>query len=144
MATATPGPMIKAIHGRIGNLVFYYSRGTQCIRTHVIPRNPDTEAQRIVRRTFAGAVRSWQAMTLEERYPYRRKARYMNMSGYNLYISEYIKTRISSLSRINTAQTAPDYDLPAIYSNPITSVSKPYKTGYNINPYPEPLKSGPG
>ncbi len=91
MATATPNILINSIRGRIGNVVFYTRHGIQCVRTHVIPRNPDTEAQRFVRRSFRDAVRSWQIMSTDERYVYNRKARYLNMSGYNLYISNYLK-----------------------------------------------------
>jgi hypothetical protein len=94
MATATTNILINSISGRIGNVVFYTNRGRQCVRKHVIPRNPDTEAQRIVRRAFGDAVRSWQAMTQDEKHEYIRKARYLNMSGYNLYISTYMKIQI--------------------------------------------------
>ncbi len=90
MATATPNILINSIRGRIGNVVFYTRRGRQCVRVHVIPRNPDTEAQRVVRRAFGDAVRSWQAMSPDEQYTYTRKARHLNMSGYNLFISGYM------------------------------------------------------
>jgi hypothetical protein len=97
MATAAPGIIIKSISGRIGSVVFYTRRHTasgtitQCVRAHVIPRNPDTEAQRAVRRSFADAVRSWQSMSPVEQNSFNRKARYLNMSGYNLFISNYLK-----------------------------------------------------
>jgi len=97
MATATPNILINSISGRLGNVVFYTRRravnGTlrQCVRTYVIPRNPDTEAQHAVRRSFGDAVRSWQAMSPDEKYTYIRKARHLNMSGYNFYISKYLK-----------------------------------------------------
>jgi hypothetical protein len=100
MAVAIPGFIVKSISGRIGNVVFYTRRRsgkgtiTQCIRTHVIPRNPDTEAQRAVRRSFGDAVREWQSMSPDEQYSYNRKARNLNMSGYNLYISIYMKSLI--------------------------------------------------
>ncbi len=59
-----------------------------------MPRNPDTAAQRDIRRTFADTVKSWQALTGEEKYKFMRKARSLQMSGYNLYISEFMKERI--------------------------------------------------
>lgn len=99
MATATLNPLLKSVRGRIGSFVFYTRKNTQCIRTHVVPRNPDTVSQRNIRSSFAEAVKSWQALTVEERYKYTRRARGMNMSGYNLYISEYLKNRISASSK---------------------------------------------
>jgi hypothetical protein len=102
MATAKPNILINSISGRIGSVVFYKRLGTQCVRTHVIPRNPDTEAQRAVRRSFADAVRSWQAMPPEDQRTYNRRARFLNMSGYNLYISNYMKITIQALYRAST------------------------------------------
>jgi hypothetical protein len=98
MATATPNIMLKAISGRIGNVVFYTNRGRQCVRTYVVPRNPDTAAQRAVRRSFGDAVRSWQAMSQDEQYAYTRKARSLNISGYNLYISNYLKRAMQAVN----------------------------------------------
>lgn len=68
MATIELNPIILSLHGRIGNVVFYHSRNKTYARIHVIPRNPDTEIQRIVRRTFANAVKSWRGMSQEEKY----------------------------------------------------------------------------
>ncbi len=126
MATASPSLLINSIQGRLGSFVFYYSRGTQCVRTYVIPRNPDTQAQRIVRRNFAEAVHTWQSMTSDQKYAFNRKARYLNMSGYNLFISGYIKTNIRSLLANNTTS---EYDMSAATAasfSPIHSVSNPY------------------
>ncbi len=123
MAIATPGPMIKSIHGRIGSLVFYYRNGRQCVRVHVMPRNPDTEAQRIVRRAFGDAVKSWQAMTDDQRYVFNRRTRYMNMSGYNLYISEYMITKISGRTGTGMSPLISAHALTSAFSNPLTSVS---------------------
>lgn len=99
MAAALTNILIKSISGKIGNVVFYSRRRTAsgtitlCVRAHVIPRNPNTEAQRSVRRSFADAVYSWQALPDEEKYAYNKKARYLNLSGYNLYISNYLKSK---------------------------------------------------
>ncbi|MBN2403170.1 MAG: hypothetical protein JXN64_12320 [Spirochaetes bacterium] len=98
MATAALNPIITSISGRMGGVVFYSRHGRQCVRSHVIPRNPDTEAQKACRRTFAGAVKSWQSMAQDEKYIFIRKARYLQMSGYNLYISQYMTKRASAVS----------------------------------------------
>ena len=99
MATATLNPLLRSISGRIGNVVFYRRHNKQCIRLYVVPRNPDTLLQRNVRRSFADAVKSWQSLTDEEKYKFTRKARRTHMSGYNLFISEFIKESISAGSR---------------------------------------------
>ena len=77
-------------------LSFTAGKGNICIRAYVIPRNPDTAAQKEMRSTFADAVKSWQALTKEDKYRFSRKARGLNMSGYNLYLSGFIKEKISA------------------------------------------------
>ncbi len=144
MATAIPTTMIKSISGRIGSVVFYQNRGTQCVRTHVIPRNPDTQAQRIVRRAFGDAVRSWQSMNADEQYAFIRKARFLNMSGYNLYISGYMKTRIPAMLITGTSKAYPDNTLNSSSLNRIHSVSKTYKAGSGTNTHPGGPKHSPG
>ncbi len=151
MATATPNILIKSISGRLGNVVFYTRRGKLCVRTYVIPRNPDTEAQRIVRRSFAEAVISWQSMTAEEQYIYKRKARHINMSGYNLYISKYLKRVMQAVSHIpidelklNVSPLTWNPGLSTLNLIPFPSVSKSYSKLYGINTYREPPKLLPG
>ncbi len=144
MATATPGIIINSLHGRLGNVVFYIRRGTQCVRTHVIPRNPNTEAQKAVRRNFADAVHSWQSLSSDEKSDFDRKARYMNMSGYNLYISKYINTRISYLRTSDPASLSGSGALLSISFNSFPSVSKPYTKGSGTITLPGHQKPRPG
>jgi hypothetical protein len=93
MAKAELSPMFTSITGRVGNIVFYKHRGIQCLRRYVIPRNPDTEAQRVNRYTFRDAVSSWKKLSVHEKDIYNKKVLKIKttMSGYNLYISEYMK-----------------------------------------------------
>ena len=90
MAVASLNPVITTLSGRIGNAVFYCRRGTQCARAYVVPRNPDTYAQRAVRGNFASAVKAWQQMSTTGKYAFTRKARGLGMSGYNLFISVFM------------------------------------------------------
>ncbi len=156
MATATPNILINSISGRIGNVVFYTRRRaggaiTQCVRLHVIPRNPDTEAQREVRRSFGEAVRSWQSLSADEKHEYIRKARYLNMSGYNLFISKYLKrvmqavnhTPIDELNSKNSPLTW-NPELPTLNFLPIPSVSASYINRSGIKTHPGALKYSPG
>ena len=55
MATAKLNPVLESISGRIGNAVFYCRGNRQCVRTYVVPENPDTVLQREVRKNFANA-----------------------------------------------------------------------------------------
>ena len=97
MASVKLNPLIKSAKGRFGDIVFYNRYGRTYIRRYVIPRNPNTLKQRSIRRSFADAVKAWQNVnnTIKDRF--NRKADYLNMSGYNLFISEYMKSRINSL-----------------------------------------------
>ncbi len=161
MATAKPNILINSISGRLGNVVFYTRRRaasgaiTQCVRAHVIPRNPDTVAQRAVRLGFRDAVRSWQSMSADEKYTYARKARYLNMSGYNLYISKYMKRVIQSLNLASTDKQ--NSKIPSLPRNlelatwnslPLPerfpSVSASYIKASGVNKGACPIKPRPG
>lgn len=49
-----------------------------------------TEAQQIQREKFADAVAGWQSLTAEQKKVYNERAIGKPMSGYNLYLSEYM------------------------------------------------------
>jgi hypothetical protein len=113
MARIIPGPHLQSIKGRIGNIVFYsyYDRGYA--RIYVKPENPGTIGQITIRRTFGDAVRSWQKLDPEEKNKYNKKARRLPMSGYNLYISDYMKKRITG-----------NINLPMAFSKPLHSMQR--------------------
>ena len=54
------------------------------------PTNPQTEAQQANRQKYADAIVAWQALTLEQKAVYNKKAVGLHMSGYNLFIREYM------------------------------------------------------
>lgn len=56
------------------------------------PANPKTEAQLRTRQNIRSAVASWRSLTEEQKIAYNKRAEGLNMSGYNLYIREYIKS----------------------------------------------------
>ncbi len=87
---------LQSANGRIGDIVFYNRRNRIFARRYVKPVNPDTVKQRAVRKTFADAVSSWLSLSPEKRAEFGRKARRLNMSGYNLYISKFMKDKIYS------------------------------------------------
>jgi len=63
----------------------------QCFKEKFyVPYNPRTEPQQANRMKFASAVAAWQALTPEQKELYNKKAANLNMSGYNLFISEFM------------------------------------------------------
>jgi hypothetical protein len=93
MATAILNPMFESFSRRIGNIVLYQRYNTQCMRSYVVPKNPDTIMQRQNRMRFADAVKSWQKLSSDDKYNYTRKARNKGISGYNLFISISMKEK---------------------------------------------------
>jgi hypothetical protein len=92
MAKVILHPMILGISGKIGSLVFYSYRNNQYVRRYVIPKNPNTPAQRSRRELFGEAVNKWQNLKGYKKDQWNSNARNKRMSGYNLFIS----TRLSS------------------------------------------------
>jgi len=87
---------IASSGGRMGDIVFYSFYDRQYARLYCKPVDPKTVEQKIIRKTFGDAVRSWQALSPEEQYKYNKKARRLPMTGYNLYISNYMKSILHS------------------------------------------------
>jgi len=95
MAKAKLASYLTEVSGHLGNFVYYNSYGREYIRVYTKPENPDTAKQKIVRKTFGDAVRSWQSLPSEQHQKYNKKARRLSLSGYNLYISIYMKDNLS-------------------------------------------------
>ena len=77
--------------GRMGDIVCYPRRGRMYSRKYVVPRNPDTEAQRVVRGSFRDAMNAWKALGPEEKAWYNKRTRKISMLGHNLFVSEYMR-----------------------------------------------------
>ncbi len=60
MAEVFLNPAFTSISGRIGDVVFFSYGGRTFFRAYVVPRNPDTPAQRSNRRIFSEAMKAWQ------------------------------------------------------------------------------------
>ena len=107
MAIADLHPMFTGYRGRMGKLVHYDRRGTHCVRRHVVPRNPDTAAQKAVRAGFREAVHAWQALPASEKDIWNHKARYKPLTGYNLFVSWFIRQNHASASlRLSSVHAA--------------------------------------
>jgi hypothetical protein len=91
MAAATLNPAFTSFKGSLGHIVFYSRWGNTYARKYVKPRNPDSEGQKKSRCLFREAMKSWQALTVEDKQRYIFKARNLPMTGHNFFVSEYMK-----------------------------------------------------
>jgi len=64
--------------------------GTNFDRTWVMPYDPKTPKQMRQRKRFADAHDAWIALPQEKRNEYNERARNMKMTGYNLFVKEYV------------------------------------------------------
>jgi len=132
MAGVKLNVFMNAVSGRLGEVVYYNLYNRQFARIHVIPANPCTDKQVEIRRTFGNAVRSWQDLHAEDKNRYNKKARRLSMSGYNLYISEYMKNYIEfnfKRKNHNLFNTADKLSLGESLSS--FSVASPYQLVIN-------------
>lgn len=99
--------IIVGISGRMGNRVFYLRNEKQCSRAHVMPANPRTDRQQQGRTRFAVLVARWRALGPSQKECWNERARSLNMSGYNLFISVNMKrTRVYRVLQAGRPQTA--------------------------------------
>lgn len=128
MARVKLSSFLQSVSGSIGNIVYYSTKGREYARVYVKPANPDTEGQRIIRRTFGDAVRSWQILPPEEKQNYNRQARRLPISGYNLFISLYMKRNIShpDIKEVNPGCFKVSAGHPHGSQRAYTSVSSPF------------------
>lgn len=61
------------------------------LRRHVTPSTGPTPEQAAKRAGFALAVAAWQALTTPEKGEWKNRARAMQVSGYNLFLREYLR-----------------------------------------------------
>lgn len=59
---------------------------------HFIPKNPRTEEQQANRQKYADGIVSWQGLTTEQKQVYNKRSQGKKMSGYNLFLREYLKS----------------------------------------------------
>jgi hypothetical protein len=80
-------------NGAIGKTMIASTwKGKEYIRAYAVPHNPRTERQQEHRAVFAEAVKAWKGLSLKERKKLDKEAR--EMTGFNLYVSRYIKRRL--------------------------------------------------
>lgn len=71
-------------------LIFSSLRGKTYVRRYVKPQDPKTEKQLKRRKLFREAVARWHRLEKEDKDHYDNRAKGRKMSGFNLFISEYL------------------------------------------------------
>jgi len=69
-----------------------YGKRIKEILPFMYPSNPRTEEQQANRQKIADGVLTWKNLTEEEKSVYNKEAIGKRMSGYNLFLSEYLKS----------------------------------------------------
>jgi len=68
-------------------------KGRVYLRRYTVPRNPKTPAQQAQRGRLTEAVAAWRALSDEEHRRYDEAARDKRLTGYNLFVSEFLNAR---------------------------------------------------
>jgi hypothetical protein len=96
---ADKGPPIKYVSDEAGNPIDFagiYRRDNVTGKIihyrepYYIPKNPRTEDQQAQRAKITAGVAEWQALTEEQKEVYNKRAKRKKISGYNLFIKEYL------------------------------------------------------
>lgn len=105
------GDSYSGAAGKAG--VFAHWKGRQYRRKYVIPANPNTTMQQIVRNSFRAAGEIWKTLTSVQRLAYSYLATGLVMSGMNLFIKRW---QIASTRALATP-TAPVQGIKQIASD---------------------------
>jgi hypothetical protein len=73
-----------------GSVIYQRRRGQVMCRKYAVPKNPRSADQMKQRRHFSAAVVAWQALSGPEKESWRSKAAGMVMTGYNLFIRNFL------------------------------------------------------
>lgn len=86
------GPLFSvAAFGTLDDtLVYQRRRGMDTVYRKRVVDNPNTDAQASQRASFASAVSSWRELPAESKVRWVVRAQGMAISGYNLYIKNYL------------------------------------------------------
>ena len=81
--------------GKWDDMVFCYNEktGTQYARKVGRYRNPKTPAQQKQRGKYMPGVEAWRKLSEGEKDQYRKKAEKLPMTGYNLFVSKYLREK---------------------------------------------------
>lgn len=90
------GPLFSfGARGQLGEALVYFPwKGIHCVRTYVVPANPNTSDQQTQRTLFEGAVDDWHdvALDADDVAAWKRRAavKPSPMSGFNAFVGEHV------------------------------------------------------
>ncbi|GAJ05127.1 unnamed protein product [marine sediment metagenome] len=84
----TPSALVGRLSGRAGGVVAASWKGRQYVRTHVIPANPQTDAQDVVRESFARCLPLWRSLHVIVKEFLDLYGAGYRMSGFNIFVSK--------------------------------------------------------
>jgi len=98
-------PWILEIYGSVnkGRIAFRRFRKTIVLEVDPSPSYTRTTAQANVRDTFKQAVQAWNSLTDEEKEQYNREASKYNLTGYQYFISQYMKEHLAPPTELQPA-----------------------------------------
>ena len=79
----------EMINGK--KVIPYKRQGKIFLRKYRKPKDPRTTKQIRYRRKFKKAVNEWKNLTKEEKEKYKQSAKELSITGFNLFISKYLK-----------------------------------------------------
>lgn len=82
-----------AARGKSGNVIYQVvnKTGTQYARKHVVAPDKQTAGQILQRDKLIAANYSWRTLSESDQNKYNNRAKKLQMSGYNLFLSEFMK-----------------------------------------------------
>lgn len=84
----TPSPLVGRMSGKTAGLVAATWKGRQYVRAHVIPANPQTAAQTLVRTSLARCVTLWRSLEADFKTWLDEYATGYRMSGFNTFMQK--------------------------------------------------------
>ena len=88
MARVTFSPLIAGMSGRTADAVFASWKGRNYVRKYVIPHNPQSAAQTLVRESLARCVTLWRSLTAHIKKWLDEYGTDYRMAGYNTFCSK--------------------------------------------------------
>ena len=90
-------------------IVFGVWKGIKYARSYVLPENPNTSAQQVIRDYFATSVDAWQTanQTIKDDWNEYVATNGLAMSGFNFFLGKYVEFLIDNAGTPPTVINAP-------------------------------------
>lgn len=93
------GPLFsEGSSGALGeHLIFSNCKGVNYVKKFAAPANPNSARQFQCRTIFSDAIEAWQELDSETKSLYNYRSQKLGISGYNLFVKEYLETHKGEL-----------------------------------------------